>query len=485
MSTTVTSTRPQKPDEDEFKKNLSKAEAELKTVNDNLNKVRAKIDGSDGKGGSPKTQELKKQLDSIKEKQASIKGSKAKVFEQVRSLEESIKRKIADSQASKKKLPYKSSAEIDSKIAELEKQVDSGKLKLVDEKKYLQEISQLKRAKKSFTEANSSQSSIDAEKKQVEELRKQIDDPESKALSKQYDEVKAELDSLRGEQDVAYKSRQKLYDERNSLSAKSKEIYLNIKGLKDTYYQGKKASIAYEKDQRQKRYDAQKAERDAYEKQKRLEQANKKMEEAREPAYEVEIMTCNNLIRYFDPTTAGDVKTGGFAKSFAGGRTLDIRSVEAPADGVVLQPKKNRDAEESYFVGGKGKKKGVKAESKKDEKFNLSIGTIQELGTVNVQAPLNASEVPSTVEKLKEKLDWYKSHQAAETEKRVAKAQKEVDALNAAAEQSSAPETNGASKKTADTTQSTLASNATEENQGANDAAVELEKVKLEDGVEA
>lgn len=456
-------------------------------MNDNLDKIRAKIEGSDGKGGSSRTQELRKQLDGIKEKQASIKGSKAKVFEQVRALEDSIKKKISESQASKKKLPYKSSAEIDSKIADLEKQVDSGKLKLVEEKKYLTEISQLKRSKKAFTEANSSQSSIDAQKKQADELRKQIEDPESRALSKQYDEIKAELDSLRGEQDVAYKSRQKLYDERKALSAKSKEIFLSIRSLKDTYYQSKSAAITYEREQKQKRYDAQKAERDAYEKQKRLDHAKSKMEEARDPAYESEIITCNNLIRYFDPTAVGDVKAGGFAKSFGGGRTLDIRSVEGAGEGFVLQPKKNRDAEESYFVGGKSKKKSGKAETKKEEKFNLSIGTIQELGSVNVQAPLNASEVPETLEKLKEKLSWYKDHQAAETEKRVAKAQKEVDALNAAAEKASASEPNGVNnaKKTADTTQSTLSEAAAEQKSGEDDASAELEKVKLEDAEEA
>lgn len=456
-------------------------------MNDNLTKIRSKIEGADGKGGSPRSQELKKQLDTVKEKQASIKGSKAKVFEQVRTLEDSIKKKIAESQASKKKLPYKSSAEIDSKIADLERQVDSGKLKLVEEKKYLQEVSQLKRAKKSFTEANSSQASIDAEKKQVEELRKQIDDPESKALSKQFDDIKAELDSLRGEQDVAYKSRQKLYDERNALSAKSKEIYNNIKALKDTYYQSKKASINFEKEQRQKRYDAQKAERDAYEKQKRLEQANKKMEEAREPAYEVEITTCNNLIRYFDPSTAGDVKSGGFAKSFAGGRSLDIRSVEAPAEGIVLQPKKNRDSEENYFVGGKGKKKGAKTEAKKEDRFNLSIGTIQELSTVNVQAPLNQSEVAATLEKLKEKLQWYKENQKSETDKRVAKAQKEVDALNAAAEQAQGTESNAekAGKKVPEVSQATLSADAANQEAGENDAVNDIEKLKLEEATKA
>lgn len=463
---------------------MASLEQELKTTTDKLDKVRAKIDGSDGKGDSSRTQELRKKLDEIREKQAAIKGSKAKVFEEVRALEDSIKKKIADSQAAKKKSPYKSSAEIDSRISDLEKQVDSGKLKLVEEKKYLQEISQLKRAKKTFVEASSSQSAIDNEKAQVEELRKQIDDPESKSLSKQYDEVRGELDSLKGDQDAAYKSRQKLYDERNALSASVRELHTSIRTLKDTYWQGKKAAIAYEKEQKQKRWEAQKAERAEFEKKKRLQEANAKMAEAREPAYEGEIITCNNLLRYFDPSTATDTKTTGFTKSFAGGKALDIRSVEAPAEGFTLQPKKNRDAEENYFVGGKGKKKGAKAEQKKEEKFNLSLGIIQDLSVVHVQAPLNQSEVATTIEKLKARLQWYKDHQEAETAKRVAKAQQEVDALNAAAEQARASETNGTNSTKGVFDTSPASSEAKEQTNGVADATKELEQVKIEKGEE-
>lgn len=419
-----TSTKPVKPDEEEFKTELAKAEAELKKVNDKLNAVKAKLDSSDAKG-SPKTQELRKELDAIKEKQAGIKGSKAKVFEQVRALEESIKKKIADQQTQKKKLPYKSTAEIDAKISDLEKQVDSGKLKLVEEKKYLQEISTLKRAKRSFADANSSQTSIDAEKKQADELRKQIEDPESKALSKQYDTIKAELDSLRGEQDTAYNSRKKLYDERNALSAKSKDVYNSIKTLKDTYYQSKKAYVSYDREQRQKRYDAQKAEREAADAQKRLDHAQAKLEDAKHPAYESEIMTCKNLINYFNPSTSQPAGTS-FAKSFSAGKSVSIRTVDAPEGVEFLQPKSARSDEGHYFAGTQQKKRTQKV---KKETFNLGIGTIQELGTVNVTPPLNSSEVPATVEKLKSKLEWYETHQAAETEKRVQKVQKEIDAM--------------------------------------------------------
>jgi uncharacterized coiled-coil DUF342 family protein len=384
---------------------------------------------------------LRKQLEEIRQKQANIKGSKAKVFEQVRALEDSIRRKIAEQQASRKKSTYRSASEIDARIASLEADVDSGKLKLVEEKKYLQEVSQLKRARKQFADSNNSQLSIDEEKRKADELRKQIDDPESKALSKEYDSVRAQLDALKESDDQVFKFKKEQYAERDALSAKSKELYTSIRELKDTYYQNKKAHYAYEQEQKQKRYESIKAEREQYEKQKRLEIAKEKMDEASAPAYALEILTCNNLIRYFDPGAAAALGIGAksdlFNRSF--GSKLEARSVEAAPEGQVALPsKKDREAGESYFVG-KGKKQRKQNSAPAAEKFNLSLGTIQDLSTVSVQAPLNQSEVAATVEKLKERLAWYKDHQEKETARRIAKAQKEIDSLEAAAAKQSGP----------------------------------------------
>lgn len=73
--------------------------------------------------------------------QAGYKASRGKTQEQIRGMQDRMQTKIKDLNASRAKFPFKSGAEVDAKIASLEKQVESGSLKLVDERKTLNEIS--------------------------------------------------------------------------------------------------------------------------------------------------------------------------------------------------------------------------------------------------------------------------------------------------------------------------------------------------------
>lgn len=93
-------------------------------------------------------------------------------------------------------------------------------MKLVEEKKALQEITTLKRARKVLESSSSSEDSIAADKARIEELKKSLDDPEAKKASEKFDELKKEMDSLRAEGDKAYQERNKLFDERTALSTK-------------------------------------------------------------------------------------------------------------------------------------------------------------------------------------------------------------------------------------------------------------------------
>lgn len=92
-------------------------------------------------------------------------------------------------------------------------------MKLVDEKKALQEVSNLKRTRKQLESSGSVDDAISADKAKIDELRKQLDDPESRKVSDRFDELKRELDGLREEGNKAYEERGKLFDERNALSA--------------------------------------------------------------------------------------------------------------------------------------------------------------------------------------------------------------------------------------------------------------------------
>jgi uncharacterized coiled-coil DUF342 family protein len=92
-------------------------------------------------------------------------------------------------------------------------------MKLVDEKKALQEISNLRRARKTFEASGSAEDSIASDRQQIDELRKQLDDPAARAPSERFDELKKEMDGLRAEGDKVYSERNKLFDERTELSA--------------------------------------------------------------------------------------------------------------------------------------------------------------------------------------------------------------------------------------------------------------------------
>lgn len=93
-------------------------------------------------------------------------------------------------------------------------------MKLVDEKKALQEITTLRRARKQLESSGSVDDAIAADKARIDELRKQLDDPEARKISDKFDELKKEMDTLREEGNKAFEERGKLFDERNALSAK-------------------------------------------------------------------------------------------------------------------------------------------------------------------------------------------------------------------------------------------------------------------------
>jgi uncharacterized coiled-coil DUF342 family protein len=105
-------------------------------------------------------------------------------------------------------------------VRTLNSQVESGSMKLVDEKKALQEISALKRSRRTLESSGSVEDSIAADKARIDELKKQLDDPEARKVSDKFDELKKEMDGLRDEGNKAYEERNKLFDERNALSAK-------------------------------------------------------------------------------------------------------------------------------------------------------------------------------------------------------------------------------------------------------------------------
>ena len=392
------------------------------------NQIKAKIDtarpSNQDSPSAKKQQELQAELTSIRQKQQGFKSSRSSTQEKINALDSTLKARIAEQNNSRGRMSFKNVEEIDKEIARLEKQVDSGSMRLVDEKKALSDISTMRKQRKNFAGLDEAQNVINDLKAQIAGLRKTLDTPEAKALSDRYTEIQKELDAIKAEKDGVFKNLNSLKAERTKLQGQQREKWATIKETKDKYYQGRRAYKEYEDEAWKVRREKAKAQRDAIEHEKKRKVADKKLEEASHPAYYDEILGAQGLIRHFNPSydfaaLGLDDKKGQSADYRAQvGRTVDDSDIK----GVKVVKKEDR--EDDYFsgTGGKKGKKGKKggnsnaASTAPAEKFNMNIGLIEEFAKIKVDPPMNQADVPAVIEKLAAKITEWKKNQASKTE---------------------------------------------------------------------
>ncbi|KAH8999278.1 hypothetical protein EDB92DRAFT_2006750 [Lactarius akahatsu] len=405
-----------RPDKAVYEAEQQRIRAEIDTVQGNLNTVKEKISlVTKGGPGNERRTTLRAELDELRSQQSGNKTSRGRIFDQMKTLQEGIQKKVKD-------------------LQNLEKQVDSGSLKLADEKRALQEITQTKRIRRTVESFQADSDAIDADRAAVEELKKQLDDPEAKAISERYDAIKAETE--------LYANRSKLFDERTALQ---EQIDALLRERRESSAQFREANDRFYtklNEDRARRAERARAQREAEEEEKRKARALQLREEASQPAFQVQIEDCQTLIDHFSgkPTTAV-VSTAKLAEYTE--PKLEIRQVEAAPDNFVLRKKKGED-EEAYFVGGgkakgKGKKGGPKADGASNTEatpppssssnVNVSFATLSALLSLSIPPPSSQADVPRVVEDLKTKKAWFEANQARVTSEAIAKAEAEIERL--------------------------------------------------------
>lgn len=376
---------------------------------------KAKFEGATGSGRrdpNDRFSQLIKDQQEIRQKQGEHKSAKSQQRAVHDRNDAEIKRLIAEQKDARGRAGFKSADEIDDKIASINKQIDSGTMKVVDEKKALDNISQLRRQKKGFSNLDDLQKQIDTKKAENAELRKTFDNPEARALQDKYEANQKELDEIKAGREGDRKNIDALKATKDKMYKDQDDAYKAVKALKDAYYEQRRAYKTWEDNFYQQRRERAKAEREANDKEKRRRIAESKLEEASEPAYLDEIRTAEGLIKHFDPsysTTEGETEPSKYAASAQ--RSVD----ESGFKGMKVVKKE----EEDFFIGSGGKKKGKgkKATPAADAKFNMNIGIIEELAKVGVDPPSTKDDVPGVVEKLKEKLETWKKNQKEQTDK--------------------------------------------------------------------
>lgn len=360
-------------------------------------------------------QELIAQANEIRQKQAGGKNARTSKLDQIKRLDEQVRSRIAEQKTAKGKVPYKSVEDVDRQIATLDKQVNSGTMKLVDEKKALSDISSLRKIRKNFGQFEESQKQIDDLRAKIKEIKDSMDDPEQKAMSEQYNKIQAELDAIKAEQDEAYKGLSSLRDERTKLQGEQQEKYTAIRKIKDDYYGQKKAFQSYEREAREKHREKQRLERERYVNERKKADAERRLADASDPAFLDEIRRANSLLQFLDPEHKEEkgplmADTGLGAQA---GRTVDESSLK----GTKLVSKKDREEEfmPAAKKGKKGKKSGAHATNSKF--FNCPPSVVEDCSAMGIDPPMSAAEVPSVIEKVRAKLNTWKEDQEAQTKR--------------------------------------------------------------------
>ena len=323
----------------------------------------------------------------------------------------------------------------------LDRQVESGELRLGDEKRAIQEISNTRRLRRTVEGFQAEQDAIDREKEEEEQLRAQLADPEAKAISDRYEKLKAEFDDLKRESDEAFANRNKLFDERNAIQQEVDTLWSLKKESQQRFREAGERYWVKAKEEQARRAERLRQQKAVEEQQKKLDLVERLREEASSPAYQIEIQDCQTLIDAFSKGTTSEVPVVTSAAeqkavSLAGVPQLDIRKVEAPTDVIVR--KKKGEEEEAYFVAGKGKKskRGPKTNgrnspalstpSTSNSQFHIPFPTLTALLSLSIPPPSSKDEIPRVVEDLKTKKAWFEANQELATKDKIAKAELEI-----------------------------------------------------------
>ncbi|KAB8345876.1 hypothetical protein FH972_022931 [Carpinus fangiana] len=431
-----TITKPERPDEAAFQAESEKRKKAIDKAQDEVRKIQTRVNEARGTGDSPvndRKQELKNQLQAIRDKQAVTKKSRGSELDKIKAIDAQMKTRINELKNAKGASTFKSAEDIDKEIARLEAQVETGKMKLVDEKKALADISSHRKQKKAFAGFDEKQKEIDKLKAQIADIKAGIDKNENKAEQDEYTKIKTELDAIFDAEGQRKGGLNKVRDELREARTKQDKLYQEFKEFKDQYYEQKRAAYAYEREAAKVRDAKRKIEREAYLKEKRQYQLKQRIEEASEPAYLDEIRAADTVLRMLDPASAS-APTAPEVSKFAATAQRTVT-----ADGLEGKRITKKDQEEEEYFAGTGGKKGKKGK-KGQAKQTISSpaassdtkalsrffqpGVHEQFTLAGVEPPSTSEQIPEVVKKVQEKKEFWQKDQKRKTQENIDNAQK-------------------------------------------------------------
>ncbi|GAA5811133.1 hypothetical protein MFLAVUS_004562 [Mucor flavus] len=407
-----------KPNEEEYKKTLEQINGNIEKIQKQFDAVREKINKLPAKGDNARREEIKLELAEIRDKQAELKKTRKAVYEQLDAINDSIRKKVGSIKGFQTKIPFKTTEEVDARINELESKIEAG-VRIVEEKKMLQEITLLKRNRLSVEDVDDQQNAINKERTIHDELKKNIDDSEAKKLSDRYEQLDQEFKELFADQSKQREARNQLYDERNRLKTLLDEEYAKMRTLRDEHRKNNDEYYTFVRQLRDFKREQEQLRKVQEENEKRQEAAKQELELAALPAFESEIALCDNLAIFLEgfissnKTTTAAVSPAVVAEAF---------------EGMMIKKKDD----EVFFAGSSKKNKQQKNKDPKEKKsdvLKLPLATMEAFFDIKVTVPTKISEIPATLLKLKERKAYYIAEQPKVTELNKKNAEQKIAAM--------------------------------------------------------
>lgn len=428
MSTTQRPRRTiKRPDDSAMNKEIEALRAEMKKLDLSQNQLTAEIEKiTSDPEVNEKKKTLRDQLKAIIAKQGTFKQERKALQEQINNVDTNLKRKIGDIQKLTGKNSFKSGAEIDARVKYLDDLVGAGDLKLAEERRYVKEMTSLRKLRKDFVEVEKQQQEIDKDKAKIAELKKKLKSIDNTEVQQEFEKTQRELDAINESSKSVYNKKGDLIKKRNAIRDSKSAKYEQIRKLRaafDDEFAKFKKDLAEEQKKRQDEYEARQAE---YKQSKLKAIAEKRLAEASVPAFTDEINEIHTLLSHFDPSYVKTQKNTVFSNAPAAiDEKKNIRQIEMPSDVVIL--KKEQPA---FFEGSKTKKNKKKVTKAKN--FTVDSDVILSLTNLSIPLPTKADDVPNTISILKETLTALEAKQEEQTKINIEKAKAEIAKLEAA-----------------------------------------------------
>jgi len=395
------------PDRSAFDEACKKVNQEV----ENFQKKKADLDKRIGERSTgkeeffQKKQELRAKLDEVQSRIDAFAGKKDELYKQIDSEKNADKEAQAQLKKMKGDMKFQTEAEIDKKIADIEFNMWTTSLSLKEEKKYLDEIKELKRCKPKVSKLKGMEAQMEGKKpgSNTEGLREEIQKQSSdiKEAKEQKRLISAEYAKLNEERQKQMADMPELFEERQKLQDQIQEKIKKRNELRDEFRDQEKAYNAYMNEIRKIR--AEKAAEARLERQAEFDERRKQrqVDALDEQPHIAEITLIEQTIAWCKSVLPKESKK----EDEVAKKTTDFNN----PDGSMVMLKKEDREEEFYFAPTK--KKSGKGGKKKEETGKKTIkhdaATFKLFDQLKLDAPLSTDEIPDLITKLEGQLEDY------------------------------------------------------------------------------